>query len=125
MTPAEVAEHLMPKTITGDAKVCLESLIGALEKAKEDAILKAEEEAKEKEKESARLKAEEEAKEKEKEKAKAEEEAKEKAKAAEEAKEKDSSAAENAKKQVKENGFCDNGNGELNNKENKQEGFSH
>jgi chaperone BCS1 len=105
----------MPKTITGDAKVCLESLIGALEKAKEDAILKAEEEAKEKEKESARLKAEEEAKEKEKEKAKAEEEAKEK----------DSSAAENAKKQVKENGFCDNGNGELNNKENKQEGFSH
>jgi chaperone BCS1 len=128
MTPAEVAEHLMPKTITGDAKVCLESLIGALEKAKEDAILKAEEEAKEKE-ESARLKAEEEAKEKEKEKAKAEEEAKEKekekAKAEEEAKEKDSSAAENAKKQVKENGFCDNGNGELNNKEKKEEGFSH
>jgi chaperone BCS1 len=104
----------MPKTITGDAKVCLESLIGALEKAKEDAILKAEEEAKEKE-ESARLKAEEEAKEKEKEKAKAEEEAKEK----------DSSAVENAKKQVKENGFCDNGNGELNNKEKKEEGFSH
>jgi chaperone BCS1 len=122
MTPAEVAEHLMPKTITGDAKVCLESLIGALEKAKEDAILKAEEEAKEKE-ESARLKAEEEAKEKEK--TKAEEEAKEKAKAEEEAKEKDSSAAENAKKQAKENGFCDNGNGELNNKENKQEGISH
>uniref|UniRef100_A0A2K1WN88 AAA+ ATPase domain-containing protein n=1 Tax=Populus trichocarpa TaxID=3694 RepID=A0A2K1WN88_POPTR len=83
MTPAEVAEHLMPKTITGDAKVCLESLIGALEKAKEDAILKAEEEAKEKE-ESARLKAEEEAKEKEK--TKAEEEAKEKAKAEEEQK---------------------------------------
>ncbi|KAJ6761604.1 BCS1 AAA-TYPE ATPASE [Salix koriyanagi] len=60
MTPAEVAEHLMPKTISGDAMVCLESLIGGLEKAKEDAILKAEEEAKE----SARLKAEEEAKEK-------------------------------------------------------------
>ncbi|KAL3564951.1 hypothetical protein D5086_032997 [Populus alba] len=125
MTPAEVAEHLMPKTISGDATVCLEGLIGALEKAKEDAILKAEEEAKEKEKESARLKAEEEAKEKEKEKVKAEEEAKEKAKAAEEAKEKDSSAAENAKKKVKDNGFCDNGNGELDNKENKQEGFSH
>ncbi|KAH8480971.1 hypothetical protein H0E87_031027 [Populus deltoides] len=124
MTPAEVAEHLMPKTITGDAKVCLESLIGALEKAKEDAILKAEEEAKEKEKESARLKAEEEAKaeEEEKEKAKAEEEAKEKDSSAAE---KDSSAAENAKKQAKDNGFCDNGNGELNNKENKQEGFSH
>ena len=118
MTPAEVAEHLMPKTISGDAKVCFESLIGALEKAKQDAILKAEKEAKEKE-ESARLKAGEEAKEKEK--AKAEEEAK----VAEEAKEKDSSAAENAKKQVKENGFCDNGNGELNNKENKHEGISH
>ncbi|KAJ6296616.1 hypothetical protein OIU77_006862 [Salix suchowensis] len=108
MTPAEVAEHLMPKTISGDATVCLESLIGGLEKAKEDAILKAEEEVKE----SARLKAEEEAKEKEKEKAKAEEE--------EKAKEKDSSkAAENAKNQVKENGFCDNGNAELISKEKK------
>ncbi|KAJ6697351.1 hypothetical protein OIU85_003698 [Salix viminalis] len=109
MTPAEVAEHLMPKTISGDAMVCLESLIGGLEKAKEDAILKAEEEVKE----SARLKAEEEAKEKEKEK--------EKAKAEEEkAKEKDSSkAAENAKNQVKENGFCNNGNAELISKEKK------
>ncbi|KAH8480976.1 hypothetical protein H0E87_031032 [Populus deltoides] len=46
MTPAEVAEHLMPKTITGDIKVCLESLIGALEEGEEDAILKAEEEKK-------------------------------------------------------------------------------
>ncbi|KAJ6349355.1 hypothetical protein OIU77_006860 [Salix suchowensis] len=103
MTPAEVAEHLMPKTISGDATVCLESLIGGLEKAKEDAILKAEEEVKE----SARLKAEEEEKEKEKEK--------EKGKAEEEAaKEKDSSKAE-----VKENGFCENGNAELISKEKK------
>uniref|UniRef100_A0A6N2KM18 AAA+ ATPase domain-containing protein n=1 Tax=Salix viminalis TaxID=40686 RepID=A0A6N2KM18_SALVM len=110
MTPAEVAEHLMPKTISGDATVCLESLIGGLEKAKEDAILKAEEEVKE----SARLKAEEEAKEKEKEKEKA------KAEDEEKAKEKDSSKAEeNAKNQVKENGFCDNGNAELISKEKK------
>ncbi|KAJ6694076.1 hypothetical protein OIU85_004828 [Salix viminalis] len=49
MTPAEVAEHLMPKTLPGDDKVCLEGLIAGLEKAKEDARLKAEEEeAKEK-----------------------------------------------------------------------------
>ncbi|KAF9670159.1 hypothetical protein SADUNF_Sadunf13G0039600 [Salix dunnii] len=49
MTPAEVAEHLMPKTLPGDNKVCLEGLIAGLEKAKEDARLKAEEEeAKEK-----------------------------------------------------------------------------
>ena len=108
MTPAEVAEHLMPKTISGDAKVCLEGLIAALERAKEDAILKAEEEAKEKEKEKA--KAEEEAKEQEKDSSKAEEEAKEK----------DSSKTkENEKKKVKENGFCDNGNAELSNKEKK------
>lgn len=48
MTPAEVAEHLMPKTLPGDSKVCLEGLIAGLEKAKEDARLKAEEEAREK-----------------------------------------------------------------------------
>ncbi|KAJ6744302.1 BCS1 AAA-TYPE ATPASE [Salix purpurea] len=110
MTPAEVAEHLMPKTISGDPTVCLESLIGGLEKAKVDAVLKAEEEVKE----SARLKAEEEAKEKEKEKEKA------KAEEEEKAKEKDSSKAEeNAKNQVKENGFCENGNAELISKEKK------
>ncbi|EEF44985.1 conserved hypothetical protein [Ricinus communis] len=49
MTPADVAEHLMPKTLPGNAEVCLESLIVGLEKAKEVAKLKAEEEAKEKE----------------------------------------------------------------------------
>ncbi|GMY13556.1 AAA-ATPase At3g28580-like [Fagus crenata] len=46
MTPADVAEHLMPKTISGDATFCLESLIQGLEKAKEEAKLKAEVEAK-------------------------------------------------------------------------------
>ncbi|XWS44264.1 hypothetical protein CRYUN_Cryun15aG0029800 [Craigia yunnanensis] len=49
MTPAEVAEHLMPKTASGDPETCLESLIQALESAKEEARLKAEKEAKDKE----------------------------------------------------------------------------
>ncbi|XWS32830.1 hypothetical protein CRYUN_Cryun22dG0023700 [Craigia yunnanensis] len=49
MTPAEVAEHLMPKTASGDPETCLESLILALESAKEEAKLKAEKEAKDKE----------------------------------------------------------------------------
>ncbi|XVE83854.1 hypothetical protein DITRI_Ditri16bG0121300 [Diplodiscus trichospermus] len=49
MTPAEVAEHLMPKTSSGDPETCLESLIQALESAKEDARMKAEKEAKDKE----------------------------------------------------------------------------
>ncbi|KAF2308670.1 hypothetical protein GH714_012059 [Hevea brasiliensis] len=42
MTPADVAEHLMPKIVPGNAQVCLESLIGALETTKEKAKLKAE-----------------------------------------------------------------------------------
>ncbi|KAB1211621.1 putative mitochondrial chaperone BCS1-B [Morella rubra] len=46
MTPADVAEHLMPKTILGDATSSLENLIQALETAKEEAMSKAEEEAK-------------------------------------------------------------------------------
>ncbi|GLU01975.1 hypothetical protein SLE2022_192500 [Rubroshorea leprosula] len=46
MTPAKVAGHLMPKTISGDAEICLESLIKALELVKETAGLKAEKEAK-------------------------------------------------------------------------------
>jgi len=73
LSPAYVAEHLMPKTASGDPKLSLESLIKGLEKAKEEARLKAEEEA--------RLKAEEEAKKveqpaKEQDKVEAEEEAK-------------------------------------------------
>ncbi|CBI34992.3 unnamed protein product, partial [Vitis vinifera] len=38
MTPADVAENLMPKTIKGDSETCLESLIQALEAAKKDSI---------------------------------------------------------------------------------------
>lgn len=44
MSPADVAESLMPKAALGDAGTCLESLIGALEIAKEEARLKTEEE---------------------------------------------------------------------------------
>lgn len=54
MTPADVAEHLMPKTVPGNAEACLESLIEALETAKEEAKLKAEEAAREKESSSAK-----------------------------------------------------------------------
>lgn len=35
MTPADVAEHLMPKTLSEEAEFRLEDLIKALEKAKE------------------------------------------------------------------------------------------
>ena len=55
MTPADVAENLMPKSDEEDAETCLKNLVEALEKAKEDAKKRAEEEA--------RLKAEEEAEE--------------------------------------------------------------
>uniref|UniRef100_A0A803QM51 AAA+ ATPase domain-containing protein n=1 Tax=Cannabis sativa TaxID=3483 RepID=A0A803QM51_CANSA len=45
ITPAEVAEHLMPKKIvSGQAEISLKSLIQGLEKAKQDEKLKAEEE---------------------------------------------------------------------------------
>ncbi|KAI8018001.1 hypothetical protein LOK49_LG04G03743 [Camellia lanceoleosa] len=37
MTPADVAENLMPKTVPANAETCLKSLIKALEKVKEDA----------------------------------------------------------------------------------------
>ncbi|XP_019442623.1 PREDICTED: AAA-ATPase ASD, mitochondrial-like isoform X2 [Lupinus angustifolius] len=43
ITPAEVAEHLMPKTSSGDAELYLKSLIQALELEKEEANLKSEE----------------------------------------------------------------------------------
>ena len=56
MTPADVAENLMPKSLDEDADTCLEKLIEAIKTAKEEAIKKAEEEA--------RLKAEKEEKEK-------------------------------------------------------------
>ncbi|KAF3650383.1 putative mitochondrial chaperone BCS1-A-like isoform 2 [Capsicum annuum] len=44
MTPADIAENLMPKSSKKNADICLERLIKALETAKEEAKLKAEEE---------------------------------------------------------------------------------
>ncbi|KAL3720191.1 hypothetical protein ACJRO7_005077 [Eucalyptus globulus] len=44
MTPADVAENLMPKSDDEDEEACLEGLIKALEKVKEDARKKSEEE---------------------------------------------------------------------------------
>ncbi|KAK4270946.1 hypothetical protein QN277_019710 [Acacia crassicarpa] len=68
MTPADVAENLMPKSVEEEAETCLERLIEALETAKLEAKKKAEEEAKKKaeeEEEEAKKKAgEEEAKKK-------------------------------------------------------------
>ncbi|CAJ2675584.1 unnamed protein product [Trifolium pratense] len=46
ITPADVAEHLMPKTASGDAEIYLKSLIQALQLAKEEARRKSVEEAK-------------------------------------------------------------------------------
>ncbi|KAI3828641.1 hypothetical protein L1987_02749 [Smallanthus sonchifolius] len=45
MTPADVAESLMPKSDEEDVEVCLKKLIECLEDAKEEARVKAEEEA--------------------------------------------------------------------------------
>ncbi|XP_061367690.1 AAA-ATPase ASD, mitochondrial-like [Gastrolobium bilobum] len=45
ITPADVAEHLMPKSASGDAEIYLNSLIQALELAKEETKLKSEEDA--------------------------------------------------------------------------------
>jgi|UniRef100_A0A2N9EKU3 AAA+ superfamily predicted ATPase len=78
MTPADVAENLMPKSLDEDAETCLENLIEAIKMAKEEAIKKAEEEA--------RLKAEKEEKEK------------------KDAAEKDVKVDESLAKEVKENG---------------------
>ncbi|KAK4603931.1 hypothetical protein RGQ29_012445 [Quercus rubra] len=44
MTPADVAENLMPKSLTEDAEICLKSLIEAVETVKQEARIKAEEE---------------------------------------------------------------------------------
>ncbi|KAF3946880.1 hypothetical protein CMV_026902 [Castanea mollissima] len=56
ITPADVAENLMPKSLNDDSETCLKKLIEAIKTAKEEAKKKAEEEA--------RLKAEKEEKEK-------------------------------------------------------------
>ncbi|XP_027358334.1 AAA-ATPase ASD, mitochondrial-like [Abrus precatorius] len=49
MSPADVAENLMPKSVDEDVETCLQKLIDALEMAKEEARKKAEEEARLKE----------------------------------------------------------------------------
>ncbi|EXB47693.1 putative mitochondrial chaperone BCS1-B [Morus notabilis] len=51
ITPADVAEHLMPKTIFGDAEISLNSLVKGLENAKEEEEKKAAEEEAAKKKE--------------------------------------------------------------------------
>ena len=89
MTPADVAENLMPKSDEDDAETCLKNLIEALKVAKEEAVKKAEEEA--------RLMAEKEEKEK-------EEKAKEKCA---DSKEENKKGDETAANSVKENGSTD------------------
>ncbi|KAI4347633.1 hypothetical protein L6164_008429 [Bauhinia variegata] len=64
MTPADVAENLMPKSIDEDEQTCFQNLINALKLAKEEAKKKAEEEEKLKVEEEAKKKSEEEAKKK-------------------------------------------------------------
>jgi chaperone BCS1 len=56
MTPADVAENLMPKTSPPDPEGCLRSLIGALESTKEEAARKKIEEEDEKRKQSPEVK---------------------------------------------------------------------
>ncbi|KAL0307363.1 UNVERIFIED_CONTAM: AAA-ATPase [Sesamum angustifolium] len=64
MTPADVAENLMPKSGSDDAETCLRRLMKALEEAKEEEIRrKAEEEEKRKAEEEEKQKAEQLAKE--------------------------------------------------------------
>ncbi|KAI8533821.1 hypothetical protein RHMOL_Rhmol10G0039500 [Rhododendron molle] len=90
LSPADVAENLMPKSNDEDADACLANLIDAIEKAKEEAKANAEEEEKE------RVKAEEEKKAK----TEKEEEDKEKEHKSDEAVEEKKTAGE----EVKENG---------------------
>ncbi|KAL0349500.1 UNVERIFIED_CONTAM: AAA-ATPase ASD, mitochondrial [Sesamum radiatum] len=73
MTPADVAENLMPKSGSDNAETCLRRLMKALEEAKEEEIRrKAEEEEKRKAEEEEKQKAEQLAKEEEEEKKKKE-----------------------------------------------------
>ncbi|GAA0162464.1 hypothetical protein LIER_18553 [Lithospermum erythrorhizon] len=80
MTPADVAENLMPKSSDDNGDTCLERLIKGFDIVKEEARLKAEEEKKEKAEEEERLKAEKEKEEEEKLKAEKEKEEEEKKK---------------------------------------------
>ncbi|KAF3678450.1 putative protein FEZ-like [Capsicum annuum] len=102
MTPADIAENLMPKSSKENADICLERLIKALETAKEEAKLKAEEE--DRAKEEAKLKAEEEERTKvaEKEKEEKDPEKKKELKDTEEAKNAD--GVNNKENGAKENG---------------------
>ncbi|KAI4351562.1 hypothetical protein L6164_005917 [Bauhinia variegata] len=61
MTPADVAENLMPKSTDEGVENCFNNLIQAIEVAKEEAKKKAEKEAKRKEEKEAKRKAKEEA----------------------------------------------------------------
>ncbi|EEF44983.1 AAA-ATPase ASD, mitochondrial [Ricinus communis] len=83
MTPADVAENLMPKSDEEDEDTCLKNLIAALEETKEEEARKKAEEAK--------LKAEQEAKEKEK------------------ASKEDEKGNVKSDKEIKENGITSNG----------------
>ncbi|GKU97053.1 hypothetical protein SLEP1_g10236 [Rubroshorea leprosula] len=101
MTPADVAENLMPKLEKDDPDTCLKNLIEAL--SKEEAHLKAE-------KEKARLKAEKEEKEKEEALLKAQKEEKEKEeallKAEKEEKEKEEALQKAKKEEQEKEGAC-------------------
>ncbi|KAH7846426.1 hypothetical protein Vadar_013980 [Vaccinium darrowii] len=89
MTPADVAENLMPKSPEDGADACLTNLVDAIEKAKEEAKAKAEEEEKERleDEEKKRLQAEKEEKAKEEKEQKSCEEVKEMKTTVEEVKE--------------------------------------
>ncbi|XWS44261.1 hypothetical protein CRYUN_Cryun15aG0029500 [Craigia yunnanensis] len=103
MTPADVAENLMPKSDYDKKETCLERLIEALKAAKDEAIKKAEEEARLKAEKEEKQKQQSEKEEKEKEQsAKNVKEVKENGVAAEEVKENGVAARE-----VKENGVAD------------------
>ncbi|XWS30294.1 hypothetical protein CRYUN_Cryun24cG0104600 [Craigia yunnanensis] len=112
ITPADVAENLMPKSDYDKEETCLERLIEALKAAKEEAIKKAEEEARVKAEKEVKQKQQTEKEEKEKEQAaKDVKEVKENGVAAEEVKENGVAAKEVkengvAAKEVKENGVA-------------------
>ncbi|GLT62891.1 hypothetical protein SLA2020_354940 [Shorea laevis] len=101
MTPADIAENLMPKSEKDDPDTCLKNLIEALskeearKKAKEEACLKAE-------KEKARLEAEKEEKEKEEALLKAQKEEKEKEEALQKGKKEEQEKEEACQKVEKE-----------------------
>lgn len=100
MTPADVAENLMPKCLDDDPETCLENLIKALKESKEQEKLKAEEEDKRKIEEKEQKEKEEKEK---KEKEEKEKEDKEKEMKNDEVKEEKKSSVD-----LKENGVVEN-----------------